>query len=511
MVQEAEEIKIDVVEAESEKSEGVKHYDEIAEYRPWGGATSFSEVDAQRAVMEYSNKVSDETYMLNTLISNITSNDEMSPDEKATAISNAAQEFKSRVASIQQASKEAQKSFEGNKGFWDKFVNFVSGGSQTKKSTKEDSQPTVEEISKDLDETLEKSATSFKVYRDKMGSLRWLSMSSNAFEDTDKELFTTKALEEAIEHADKTDERGPLLVFHVPSAEIGQCDYQGMAGRFLVESGTFSDTPLGRKAVEYFANTDEEHQVSIGFQYLRGDEEDGQFDWLRIKERSICPYGMAANPWTDFKVIGENPMEARKVEALEKIFGKEMTSQVIATAEARTKELEEAAVRFKETKAEEKAEEEKASEKKPEAMEDKKAEDKKAEENKESTEETAKKEGEEAAAATPEPLVQIASLLVDIQSQVEGLSGLKETVTELQEQVKELKKSDDEKMSELMSPRWSFPGGIRPTESGGNVVKDEKTIDGQSIEDITKEKEASENPAQAYVNDLLGINRIAVG
>src|SRR6185295_5191606 len=170
----------------------------------------------------------------------------------------------------------------------------------------------------------------FKVFQDKEGKYRWLSFSSNAFEDNQKELFTTPALEEAVEHADKTGERGPLLYFHVKSAEIGQCDFQAVQGRFLVESGTFNDTPLGQKALEYLLTTDEEQQVSLGFKYRLGDELDRQYDWFRFNERSVLPSGLAANNYTKFLVLGEeDPMNPVKEAKLKEVFGEDMTKEII--------------------------------------------------------------------------------------------------------------------------------------------------------------------------------------
>lgn len=368
----------------------------------------------------------------------------------------------------------------------------------------------------------------FKVYRDLEGDLRWLSLSSNAFEDLDKELFTTKALEEAIEHADKTGERGPLLIYHVPSAEIGQCDYQAMAGRFLVESGTFDDTPLGRKAVEYFTNSDEEHQVSIGYEYHLGDEEDGIYEWTRIKERSVCPYGAAANPWTDFKVIGDNPMDARKAATLEKIFGKELAAGVISSAEERTKELE-GTTKFKENKSEEtvtldelnaaaeaavtaildsgKAMPSQAEiDKMPDgpakaAMQKRMA----AMDSKKEVSTEPKTEQEPAPTFSGEQVTQLATLITDLTAQVEELTNLSETVKELQIQVKELSKSTDEKVSDVIAPRWQLPNnGLRPSESDKNVITDPK-----AIKELQNPDEGYKDPATDYVMDLLGKTAVA--
>lgn len=538
---------------------------DMPEYKPFGGATSFADIDAQKAISEYAMNVEMETEALRGIIMNITNSDDFNTEEKAAAISDAASNYKKRVDAIQNDAKAAQKSggflswikrnisteernsasesdFAGpNRSFPILKAADVSAALHSLGRTKGDRDairrkiisiakrkgfPLPESVQEDSKKEIDNDWNplpenrGFKVYRDKAGDLRWLSLSSNAFEDLDKELFTTKALEEAIEYGDKTGERGPLLVYHVPSAIIGQCDYQAMAGRFLVESGTFDNTPLGKKAVEYFVNSDEEHQVSIGYQYLKGDELDGVYDWTRIIERSVIPHGAAANPWTDFKVIGENLMDERKAATLEKIFGKELSDQVIASAEARTKELEES-VRFKAKEAEDAKEAEaKAEADKAAAIPTKKAEANDDEgddaDGKKKPPPFAKKEGEDKAAEgdaialDKTKTTELIALLTDLSAEIEGLSGLKTIVEELQSQVKELKKSEDERLAEIMTPRWSLPGGVRPSESEKNLVKDEK-----DIEDVVKAGEGdggdkSTNPAQAYIDDILGRPRIAV-
>jgi hypothetical protein len=307
---------------DSEKATVVaqKCYDEVY-WMPYGGAKSFAEIDEMETAREYASEISDTTYKLRGIIDNITSDNESSTDEKVNAIQSAASEYKSRLSAVEYS----------DKTLWDKLKSFL------KSKTDEPEVVEPEQLSK-----------SFKVFKDKQGKYRWVAFSSNSFEDLERELFSTKALEEAVEYAEKADERGPLLLFHVPEAEIGHCDFQAVQGRFLIESGTFDDTPLGKKALDYFINSDEEHQVSIGYKYVDGDEKDGIYDWFRFRERSVCPHGTAANPWTDFKVTaGGNDVDDRQKGFLSKVLGEEWTNSAIATADQKTKELENQGIRFK--------------------------------------------------------------------------------------------------------------------------------------------------------------------
>lgn len=312
---------------------------EVVHYSPLGGATSFAEVDAYDETWEYQERINKLFHTFQVLQNNIMADATLTPSQKASAMTQGSRELQRRLVEAEtKERREAEKAgrrMNNNKlGLLDKLItqlkDFLSWASYDEEGEREKS------IAK----------VGFKVFRDKDGELRWLSYSSNAYEDLDKELFTTKALEEAVGYADKSGERGPLLIYHVPTAVIGACDYQGMAGRFLVESGTFDYTPMGRKAVEYFESGDREHQVSIGYQYQSGDEKDGQYDWLRIMERSITPVGKAANPWTQFSITGGKALDEEKAKELERILGGELAGQVIAAAENQTKELD-GSVRYK--------------------------------------------------------------------------------------------------------------------------------------------------------------------
>lgn len=510
---------------ESDKADALadKCYAEIAAWKPYGGATSFAQIDQQKAVREYSYAVDDQTYQLRGLIENITDSDDFDVDQKAAAIQAVADEFKTRVNSLNVPTDVLGQMSDDEKTIWNKVKNILFGEKRTftaaqrqamaksgqamsdgsfpianesdlknaiqavgRASNKASAMAHIKKRARSLGKTdllpegwknieLPEVDGGFKIITDEDGNLRWLSVSSNAFEDREKELFTTAALEEAVEYADKSGERGPLMFYHIPGTEIGQCDYQAVVGRFLLESGTFDDTPLSQKAVEYFANSDEEHQVSIGYQYRIGDEEDGQYDWLRIKERSICPLGTAANQWTDFKVIGETPMDANKAEALEKIFGKELASGVIASAEAKTKELE-ASTKFKADPATETPKE-----------------DPKEEEEKTETPQ---------AGLSTEQVQGLATLITGL---TESVDTLQKTITGIQEEVKELKKSDDQKVADIMTPRASkVAEQVRPSESPNNSVSQ------KDLEEIIPETtDAPTNPARAYVEQLLRVPAVA--
>lgn len=458
-----------------------KCYEDVY-WRPYGGATSFREIDQMEATRDYSYKVDTETYKLRAIVENITETDDLGIDDKVSAIQAAAGDFKTRVREIpiDPGIKE---------GFWTKMVNKITG----KKS-----EPEIEELGGD----------SFKVFRNKAtGETRWVSFSSNAFEDLDKELFTTAALEEAVAYADKTGERGPICVFHVEESAFGQCDFQGIQGRFLIESGTFDDTDLGRTAEKYFSETNKEWQVSIGFKYRAGDELDGMYDWFRFRERSVCPMGTAANPYTDFGIFGGNKeVDERKIATLTEIFGEDRAKRVLATAEEKTKELEEANIRHKELKEGEEISEEKSNEVLKALAEKLGMEPEKviaaakavaADSEKGSMEDDEEDdEDEDKSKEAPTPSVdmdKLAALIVDMANTVDAQG---KQIGELVGQMKALQEEDDEKISRLNTPRGQQ--AVRPS-------ADEKTLVEQAMQIAAKAEtgDKSNDPASPYVDDLI--------
>ncbi len=198
-------------------------------------------------------------------------------------------------------------------------------------------------------------AHGFKVYQDKAGQWRWLAWTTNAFVDRDGEIFQTKALEEEVA---RTDEEWPegdrrLLFWHIPGSDFGTCDWRGVVGRILVESGTFDGTPRGQKALGYLqAHPDEDMRVSHGYVYRSEDRKDGVYEWLQIKERSMLPGAVAANPWTQFSAKEVTmPLTKEKRTKLEELFGPEEAAAIEKAAEQRTKELEQQGIAFKEGQA----------------------------------------------------------------------------------------------------------------------------------------------------------------
>lgn len=184
------------------------------------------------------------------------------------------------------------------------------------------------------------------IYKDKAGRYRWVLFSSNAYRDRDQEIVSTKALSEDCDRADKDGSYGPLRWWHVPGVDIGDCDFNAMHGRILVESGTFRDERIGAAV----ARKARELQVSIGFIHPP-DEPDagGVFHHIRRFERSLVPAGKASNPFTHV-LVQEQPMATMKerLDELTRLLGDSaLVAQILQAAETTQKTVDEQGVAYK--------------------------------------------------------------------------------------------------------------------------------------------------------------------
>jgi len=196
--------------------------------------------------------------------------------------------------------------------------------------------------------------TEFKTLDD---GKRWLAVSSGGFEDRDGEIVSTAFLESCVALADKTKDRGPLLIWHTPGSAIGTCDFQAVVGDpgLLLESGTFDDTPDGRSAVEYYKEHAKEKGMSIKFFYLNRTEEGTYLPPGIIMERSILPLGRAAFPWSGINLEEMAKMakiDSAKLQELSAIIGEARANEIVEHLDEQGQVLKEIGIRFKEQQAE---------------------------------------------------------------------------------------------------------------------------------------------------------------
>ena len=164
------------------------------------------------------------------------------------------------------------------------------------------------------------SGGEFTVFKDKTGRYRWFSISSNAFRDRDGEIVSLKALVADVVRADATGEYGPLRFWHMPGVDIGQCDFNMIHGRMLIESGTFKSEKIALKV----AKKAKDYQLSIGFKHPSDNpDQNGVFHKIKRFERSLVPAGRAANPFTLLSVKEKTEMSnSEKIATLKALLGR---------------------------------------------------------------------------------------------------------------------------------------------------------------------------------------------
>lgn len=196
----------------------------------------------------------------------------------------------------------------------------------------------------------------FMTFKQADGRTRWMKVTSGGFEDRDREIVSTAFLESAVEFADQVKERGPLLLFHVPGARVGECDFQAVVGEpgFLLESGLFDQTEDGEKAARWY----EEHpacEMSLSFLYARKSKKVYEPPGV-ILERSILPPGRAAFSWSGIQIEELEEMSKQitqeKQAFLEEVLGSDRAAAIVAALGEGAEQLKAAGIRWKEAATE---------------------------------------------------------------------------------------------------------------------------------------------------------------
>lgn len=196
----------------------------------------------------------------------------------------------------------------------------------------------------------ETEKAAFMVYKDRRGIDRWVSLSSNPYQDRDSEFVSLKALQDDVQRADADGDYGPLRFWHVPGVDIGKCDFNAMHGKMLLESGTFNTPEIAQRVKERA----EQYGVSIAFAHPPDEPKAGVFHTIRRKERSLVPRRFVANTLTRFMVTEEdNQMDNRKVEALKELLGPDIAASILTAAANTEKAADTAGLAFKERSQEE--------------------------------------------------------------------------------------------------------------------------------------------------------------
>jgi hypothetical protein len=199
------------------------------------------------------------------------------------------------------------------------------------------------------------------IFKQANGSYRWVTFSSTAYEDRDREIVSRKAQESDCEELDRTKEYGPLRWWHLgkPVAmkegdwrsyvagngvDLGACDFSAMQGRVRVESGTFYDERVGASLKDH---TDD-LSVSIGYSHPSDEPKGGVFDNIHTFERSLLPLGKQSNYFASILTITkESKMNDEKKKALRVLIGDKAADAILGKADQTDKAAEAIGIAFK--------------------------------------------------------------------------------------------------------------------------------------------------------------------
>ena len=188
------------------------------------------------------------------------------------------------------------------------------------------------------------------------GQVWWMQWTTNAFQDREREIFETQALNDYVDRHRNEPVKGEFWYRHIPGTKFADVTWQAMVGRFLVQAGPFDQTPVGQAFQQFFEQYPVGHPeiapegwgTSHGYIYSAADRKDGVYEWVEIKESTVLPRRIASNPWSPYpKLIRGGTMNAEEREDLKRIGGQALVDLVLQEGEARTKELEQAGIAHK--------------------------------------------------------------------------------------------------------------------------------------------------------------------
>jgi len=318
----------------------------------------------------------------------------------------------------------------------------------------------------------------FTAFKDLTGAWRWLSVTTNKFKDLEGEIFSEKAHQQYVAYADEHNEYPELWLWHVEGSRMGQADFVDYCDGFVVHSGVFDDDM--QDAAERLANT-KGLAVSHGYYYEEDDKEDGIYEWYRTFEISPLPAQRAANVWTHFLVDSKEvvmPLTPEKRQFLVGVLGEDKTAELEERAGQMGKQLEGSGIEFKDLVGEA-----------PAAPEGESGDPKPADETKGDAEPPP--EAPEALTAEAVKAI-IEEAVAPVKEAVS--TAIAEAVDPLKERLAKLERSDEEKLSDLMSPRRKAQEGKRPSQS------DETKVEGEDVDNIVNPNPA--DPVQPYLDDL---------
>ena len=196
-------------------------------------------------------------------------------------------------------------------------------------------------------------SSGFKALKAQDGQTHLLTWTMNAFKDREGEIFTLKSIEDYVARNAGQATKGTFDFWHLPGTDFGKITWQGIVGRFLVESGPFDDTPIGHQAEKFFLAHAKGHSgiapegwgTSHAYVYKETDKQNGVYTWFDKRKTTVLPRSAAANIFNPELEV--TIMDQKQKDALVEIWGEDTASQIIKLGESKTKEHEQAGVATK--------------------------------------------------------------------------------------------------------------------------------------------------------------------
>lgn len=445
-------------------------------YSPYGGATSFGDAMAALEAQSQAMQMQEYLAMYQSIIGNIVSNESIT--DKGAAIADAASELKKLMDAKKELSEVKASSWatfaeggkfcvyavdaDGNKtgdsiecydsrGEGNDAVQALyDGKSIDEKAGARHNAPDRESTQAIHDYSVKLGADcGMKMLKEKDGGYRWLGWVSNKFRDRDiakhpkGEIITEGAHKEFIAYLDANPAKSPeWWTWHTPVRKL-RADWWDYSDGYLLMSGPAPES----EAKAYLS--DDPIAMSHGFHALERNAADGLILKYRTFEVSDLPPDVAANPYTNFDMVRKELSmigNKQKREYLVSKLGEERVAAIEGDTEQMSKALEELGVEYKETPV---ATTTTTEVKTVEVVSD-----------------------PTAAIEQIKELLNVAELQHVLQELRDNQTKMLATIEAQAVQIKELSKSTDEKVAEVIAPKVKpVNWGYRASEAKENVVK----------------------------------------
>lgn len=319
---------------------------------PYGGATSFADIDAYEQAAAAEQEVWEISYQFERICDNIFSDDSIDLAAKAAKVQAAATELTARMKADVPAAMESALSEKETHGPLARMKSLLGLGGE--KDRTQIHPATLDPAAASAAQPAPEPRSAFKAFKQADGSWRWLAVHSNSFRDVENEVFpldANKAWEARVDAG--TAPMPEAWLWHTPGTAFGKADMVTVDDNgFCLSSGTFY---AGKEALaQALADYPDELGVSHGFSYDEKDRTDGEVRAFNTFEVSPLPMWAAANKITGFAAGKELDMTIKpeKRAFLATVLGSEDAVKALeSTLQTAAKNAHEKGIDFKDVES----------------------------------------------------------------------------------------------------------------------------------------------------------------